>query len=88
MFYIINYTFRNYFHDLSYMYYIRQIQGGKSGKTLILMGEITLKVTKLELISKCLHPLPEKFHGLQDVETIYRQRYLDLIANQEKFSVL
>lgn len=47
------------------------------------MGEITLKVEKLVLLSKCLHPLPEKFHGLADIETIYRQRYLDLITNPE-----
>jgi lysyl-tRNA synthetase, class II len=47
------------------------------------MGEITIKVDKFELLSKCLFPLPEKFHGLHDIETIYRQRYLDLITNQE-----
>jgi lysyl-tRNA synthetase class 2 len=46
-------------------------------------GEVTLKVSEYQLISKCLHPLPEKFHGLHDIETIYRQRYLDLIANPE-----
>ena len=46
-------------------------------------GEITVKVVELELISKCLHPLPEKFHGLVDVEQRYRQRYLDLISNPE-----
>jgi lysyl-tRNA synthetase class 2 len=46
-------------------------------------GEITLKVKKFVLLSKCLHPLPEKFHGLADVETKYRQRYLDLISNAE-----
>ncbi len=45
------------------------------------MGEITLKVSKVRLLSKCLRPLPEKFHGLADVETKYRQRYLDLISN-------
>lgn len=45
------------------------------------MGEITLKVTSAQLLSKCLRPLPEKFHGLADVETKYRQRYLDLISN-------
>ena len=33
--------------------------------------------------AKCLYPLPEKFHGLHDIETIYRQRYLDLISNSE-----
>lgn len=47
------------------------------------MGEITLKVTEFTLLSKCLHPLPEKFHGLTDTETKYRQRYLDLISNEE-----
>jgi lysyl-tRNA synthetase, class II len=47
------------------------------------MGEITLKVSSFELLAKCLFPLPEKFHGLQDIETIYRQRYLDLITNPE-----
>lgn len=44
-------------------------------------GEITLRVTKFALLSKCLHPLPEKFHGLQDIEIKYRQRYLDLITD-------
>jgi len=45
--------------------------------------EQTLKVTGWQLLSKALLPLPEKWHGLQDIETRYRQRYLDLIANQE-----
>lgn len=47
------------------------------------MGETTVKVEALELLSKCLHPLPEKFHGLTDIEQRYRQRYLDLISNPE-----
>ncbi len=46
-------------------------------------GEITLKVEQFTLLSKCLHPLPEKFHGLADVEIKYRQRYLDLISSAE-----
>lgn len=46
-------------------------------------GEITLLVTKYTLLSKALRPLPEKFHGLQDQETQYRQRYLDMIVNEE-----
>lgn len=46
-------------------------------------GEITLKVQKFVLLSKCLFPLPEKFHGLHDIETKYRQRYLDLMTSQE-----
>jgi len=46
-------------------------------------GEITIKIERYTLLSKCLHPLPDKFHGLTDIETIYRQRYLDLIANPD-----
>lgn len=46
-------------------------------------GEITLHVTKLELIAKSLKPLPEKFHGLKDPDLKYRQRYVDLIINQD-----
>ena len=46
-------------------------------------GEPTLKVSELTLLAKSLRPLPEKWHGLKDVETRYRQRYLDLIANEE-----
>ncbi len=44
-------------------------------------GELSVRVSELRLISKSLRPLPEKFHGLQDTETRYRQRYLDLIVN-------
>jgi lysyl-tRNA synthetase, class II len=47
------------------------------------MGEITLKIDELNLLSKCLHPLPEKYHGLVDTEQRYRYRYLDLISNPE-----
>jgi lysyl-tRNA synthetase, class II len=46
-------------------------------------GEITLRLARFKIVSKSLHPLPEKFHGLSDIETIYRQRYLDLIMNPE-----
>ena len=46
-------------------------------------GEVTIRVNDFELISKCLHPLPEKYHGLTDTEQRYRQRYLDLISNPE-----
>lgn len=45
------------------------------------MGEITIKVNKLTLLSKSLRPLPEKWHGLKDTEIRYRQRYVDLIVN-------
>ena len=46
-------------------------------------GEISLHVTELTLLSKSLQPLPEKFHGLTNVDTRYRQRYVDLITNPE-----
>ncbi|WP_332450489.1 lysine--tRNA ligase [Methanoculleus sp.] len=47
------------------------------------MGEITIWVDRFELLTKSVCPLPEKFHGLKNVETRYRQRYLDLIMNDE-----
>ncbi|MDP3032535.1 MAG: OB-fold nucleic acid binding domain-containing protein, partial [Rhodocyclaceae bacterium] len=46
-------------------------------------GELTVQCAEIRLLSKCLRPLPEKFHGLTDVEQKYRQRYLDLITNEE-----
>lgn len=46
-------------------------------------GELTVRVENFDLLSKSLRPLPEKFHGLKDVEIRYRQRYLDLIMNPE-----
>ncbi len=45
--------------------------------------ELSIWAAKLEFLSKCFLPLPEKWHGLQDVETRYRQRYLDLIVNPD-----
>ena len=50
-------------------------------------GELSVKADKARLISKSLLPLPEKFHGLADTETRYRQRYLDLIMNPESAEV-
>ncbi len=46
-------------------------------------GEITVRVTSWTFLGKALRPLPEKWHGLRDTETRYRQRYLDLLANDE-----
>ena len=46
-------------------------------------GEVTVKAEKVTLLSKTLRPLPEKFHGVQDTEIKYRQRYLDLITNED-----
>ena len=46
-------------------------------------GEVTCEVRELALLSKTLNPLPDKWHGVKDVETRYRQRYVDLLANPE-----
>jgi lysyl-tRNA synthetase, class II len=46
-------------------------------------GELSIKATQLRLLTKTLRPLPDKFHGLSDVEQRYRQRYVDLIVNTE-----
>jgi lysyl-tRNA synthetase class 2 len=46
-------------------------------------GEPTLKVRSFQVLAKSLRPLPEKWHGLQDVEARYRQRYLDLLTNEQ-----
>ena len=50
-------------------------------------GEPTLKVRTFQLLAKTLRPLPEKWHGLQDIEARYRQRYLDLLTNERSRTV-
>src|SRR6476620_10429700 len=50
-------------------------------------GEPTLKVRTFKLLAKALRPLPEKWHGLQDIEARYRQRYLDLLTNEHSRAV-
>lgn len=57
------------------------VVAGKPFKTN--KGELSLYATTIKLVSKSLHPLPDKFHGLCDVETCYRQRYLDIMVNEE-----
>ena len=57
---------------------------GIKGKAFITRtGEVSVHVTKVTLLCKCLKPLPEKWHGLQDQDLRYRQRYLDMIVNPE-----
>ena len=52
-------------------------------------GELTIKASEIRLLTKSLRPLPEKFHGLSDTEQKYRQRYLDLMTNeQSRFTFL
>jgi len=46
-------------------------------------GELSVKVSHIEIVTKCLRPLPEKWHGLSDIETRYRQRYVDLMVSPE-----
>ena len=46
-------------------------------------GEVTVEVQRVYMLAKSLKPLPEKWHGLRDVETRYRQRYVDLVVNQD-----
>ncbi|MFW6163660.1 MAG: lysine--tRNA ligase [Planctomycetota bacterium] len=58
---------------------------GKLGRTRT--GELTIFVEALTPLSKALRPLPEKWHGLRDVELRYRQRYLDLVANDESRAI-
>ena len=62
---------------------IGDIIGAKGKLFRTKTGEITLEVNDFALLSKSLQPLPEKWHGLVDVEKRYRQRYLDLISNEE-----
>lgn len=64
-------------------YDLGDILGVKGKVFLTKTGEISIHVTELLLLTKCLKPLPEKFHGLQDADLRYRQRYLDMIVNPE-----
>lgn len=62
---------------------VGDIVGGEGSLFKTKTGELSIKVEKLRLLTKSLRPLPEKFHGLTDHEQRYRQRYLDLIMNEE-----
>ena len=70
-------------YDLFHLLDIGDIIGVEGTVFKTQKGEISLKVATLEILAKALKPLPEKWHGLKDVETRYRQRYLDLIVNPE-----
>jgi len=61
---------------------IGDILSGKGTVFKTKTGELSVKLSELRLITKALRPLPEKFHGLADQETRYRQRYVDLIMNE------
>ena len=66
---------------------IGDIIGGTGAIFRTQKGELSVKPTELRLLSKSLRPLPEKFHGLTDTETRYRQRYVDLIMNADSKKV-
>jgi len=62
---------------------IGDIIGVKGVLFMTKTGELSVKVKAMQLLTKSLRPLPEKFHGLSDTETKYRQRYVDLIMNEQ-----
>jgi len=72
-----SFSFLNDFIDIGDIIWCK----GKSFRTKT--GEVTIKAEEFSLLSKCLYPLPEKFHGIADREIKYRQRYLDLITSAE-----
>ncbi|MEG1752188.1 MAG: lysine--tRNA ligase [Clostridia bacterium] len=79
---------RNEFDEEFYNFYKKMIDiadfiGVEGQLYLTQTGELTVRATKLELLSKAMRPLPEKFHGITDIEARYRQRYLDLIMNKD-----
>ena len=84
---------RNELNEEDYDFYKKMIDiadfvGVEGEVYLTQTGEVTVKCEKITLLSKTLRPLPEKFHGLTDTETRYRQRYLDLIMNEETRKVM
>ena len=70
-------------YDLFKLADIGDIVGVKGFVMMTRTGELTIRCEKYTHLTKCLHPLPEKFHGLTDVEERYRHRYVDLIMNEE-----
>jgi lysyl-tRNA synthetase class 2 len=70
-------------HDAFKRWDIGDIVGAEGPLFRTKTGELTVRVEKIRLLAKALRPLPEKFHGLTDQEMRYRQRYVDLIVNEE-----
>lgn len=70
-------------HEAFKHYDLGDILGAEGTLFKTKTGELSVKVSKLRLLTKSLRPLPDKFHGLADQETKYRQRYVDLIMNEE-----
>ncbi len=72
-------TYKNFLKD----YDLGDIIGVEGTLMRSKTGEITLAVTQIEMLAKSVAPMPEKWHGLKDTETRYRQRYLDLMSSEE-----
>ncbi len=70
-------------HNAFKHYDLGDILGAEGALFKTKTGELSVRVTKVRLLTKALRPLPEKFHGLSDQEQKYRQRYLDLITNED-----
>jgi lysyl-tRNA synthetase class 2 len=62
---------------------VGDIMGAEGEVVMTRRGELSVRVSSLTLLAKCTRPMPEKWHGMTDVEARYRQRYLDLIANPD-----
>ncbi|AEC16896.1 lysine--tRNA ligase [Gallibacterium anatis] len=71
------------YEEIMAMLDLGDIVGAKGTLFKTKTNELTVRCTALELLTKALRPLPDKFHGLADQEMRYRQRYLDLISNEE-----
>ncbi len=70
-------------YDIVHQFDLGDIIGAEGEVFRTRTGEISIKVSQFQFLTKALRPLPEKWHGLKDVEIRYRQRYLDLIVNPE-----
>jgi lysyl-tRNA synthetase class 2 len=82
------YIQKNVIGDEAYEFFFKDLDIGDiitaAGTVFVTRtGEVSLRTTSFELLAKSLRPLPEKWHGLTDMEQRYRQRYLDLISNQD-----
>ncbi len=76
-----------FYNDQFKKWDIGDIVGAKGLLFKTKTGELSVRVNEIKLLTKALRPLPEKFHGLSDKETIYRQRYVDLIMNEHSREV-
>ena len=73
----------NFYNEQFKKWDIGDIVGAKGTLFKTNTGELSLRINEIQLLTKSLRPLPEKFHGLSDQEIRYRQRYVDLIINEE-----